>query len=42
LLGREYATNFIRFDQMYKVMVQALPEYGATPEQLLSLQTRND
>ncbi|MBM3521719.1 MAG: efflux RND transporter permease subunit, partial [Alphaproteobacteria bacterium] len=42
MLGSEYATNFIRFGQMYKVMVQALPEYRATPEQLLSLQTRSD
>jgi HAE1 family hydrophobic/amphiphilic exporter-1 len=42
LLGSEYATNFIRFGQMYKVMVQALPEYRSTPEQLLRLQTRND
>jgi HAE1 family hydrophobic/amphiphilic exporter-1 len=42
LLGSEYATNFIRFGQMYKVMVQALPEYRAAPEQLLELQTRND
>lgn len=25
LIGSEYATNFIRFGQMYKVMVQALP-----------------
>ena len=42
LLGSEYATNFIRFGQMYKVMVQALPEYRATPEQLLRLQVRSD
>lgn len=42
LLGSEYATNFIRFGQMYKVMVQALPEYRATPEQILKLQARND
>jgi HAE1 family hydrophobic/amphiphilic exporter-1 len=42
MLGSEYATNFIRFGQMYKVMVQALPEYRATPDQLLSLRTRND
>lgn len=42
LLGSEYATNFIRFGQMYKVMVQALPEYRATPEQILRLQVRSD
>jgi len=37
LLGSEYATNFIRFGQMYKVMVQASPEYRAKPEDLLNL-----
>ncbi|MRG92241.1 efflux RND transporter permease subunit [Polyangium spumosum] len=42
LLGSEYATNFIRFGQMYKVMVQARPEYRAAPEQLLRLQVRSD
>ncbi len=42
LLGSEYATNFIRFGQMYKVMVQALPEYRSSPEQLLQLTTKND
>jgi len=42
LLGSEYATNFIRFGQMYKVMVQALPEYRALPEDLLKLYVKND
>jgi len=42
MLGSEYATNFIRFGQMYKVMVQALPEYRAKPEDLLKLYVRND
>jgi hydrophobic/amphiphilic exporter-1 (mainly G- bacteria), HAE1 family len=42
MLGSEYATNFIRFGQMYKVMVQALPEYRSSPEQLLKLTTKND
>lgn len=41
LLGSEYATNFIRFGQMYKVMVQAPPEYRATPEQILNLRVRS-
>ena len=41
LLGSEYATNFIRFGQMYKVMVQALPEFRAKPEDILMLQTKN-
>lgn len=42
LLGSEYATNFIRFGQMYKVMVQALPEYRAVPQDLLNLYVKND
>ena len=42
LLGSEYATNFIRFGQMYKVMVQAAPEYRAQPEDLLKLYVKND
>ncbi len=42
MLGSEYATNFIRFGQMYKVMVQASPEYRAAPEDLLKIQVRSD
>jgi HAE1 family hydrophobic/amphiphilic exporter-1 len=42
LLGSEYATNFIKFGQMYKVMVQALPEYRAKPEDILNLYVKND
>lgn len=42
LLGSEYATNFIRFGQLYKVMVQASPEYRALPEDLLKLYVKND
>jgi HAE1 family hydrophobic/amphiphilic exporter-1 len=42
MLGSEYATNFIRFGQMYKVMVQAAPEYRATPEDILKFQVRGD
>ncbi|MBM4290303.1 MAG: efflux RND transporter permease subunit [Deltaproteobacteria bacterium] len=41
LLGSEYATNFIRFGQMYKVMVQALPEARVTPEDILKVQVRS-
>ncbi|MCG2615741.1 efflux RND transporter permease subunit [Terrimonas sp. NA20] len=41
LLGSYYATNFIRFGQMYKVMLQALPEYRATPEDVLKLYVKN-
>jgi len=42
LLGSEYATNFIRFGQMYKVMVQAAPEYRAKPEDILKIYVKND
>ncbi|CAG1020148.1 partial Multidrug resistance protein MexB, partial [Patescibacteria group bacterium] len=42
LLGSEYATNFIRFGQMYKVMVQALPEYRAKPEDIFKLYVKNN
>jgi HAE1 family hydrophobic/amphiphilic exporter-1 len=42
LIGSEYATNFIRFGQMYKVMVQALPEYRAKPDDILKLYVKND
>ena len=42
LIGSEYATNFIRFGQMYKVMVQALPEYRAQPDDLMKLYIKND
>ncbi len=41
-LGSEYATNFIRFGQLYRVMVQALPEYRAKPEDVLNLFVKND
>lgn len=42
LIGSEYATNFIRFSQMYKVMVQAGPEYRSKPEDLMKLFIKND
>jgi HAE1 family hydrophobic/amphiphilic exporter-1 len=42
LLGSYYATNFIRFEQMYKVMLQALPQYRANPEDVLNLYVKND
>jgi hydrophobe/amphiphile efflux-1 (HAE1) family protein len=42
LFGSYYATNFIRFGQMYKVMVQASPEYRKKPEDLLQLYVKND
>ncbi|MCX8492290.1 MAG: efflux RND transporter permease subunit [Cyclobacteriaceae bacterium] len=42
LFGSYYTTNFIRFGQMYKVMVQAAPHYRAAPEDLLKLYVKND
>ncbi len=41
LLGSYYATNFIRFGQMYKVMVQAYPQYRSSPEDILNLYLKN-
>lgn len=41
-LGSEYATNFIRFGQLYRVMVQALPEYRAKPEDIMNLYVKNN
>jgi len=41
-IGSYYTTNFIRFGQMYKVMVQAAPHYRAAPEDLLKLHVKND
>lgn len=41
MVGSYYASNFIRFGQMYKVMVQALPEFRARPEDLLKLYVKN-
>ena len=42
LLGGFYATNFIRFGQMYKVMAQALPQYRTKPEDVLKLHVKNN
>lgn len=42
LLGSYYTTNFIRFGQMYKVMLQASPEYRSRPEDILNLYVKND
>jgi hydrophobe/amphiphile efflux-1 (HAE1) family protein len=42
LIGSYYATNFIRFGQMYKVMVQAYPNYRAKPNDLMNLYVKND
>lgn len=40
-LGSEYATNFIRFNQMYRVMVQSSPEYRSKPDDILKLYAKN-
>ncbi len=42
LLGSYYASNFIRFGQMYKVMLQASPEYRIKPEDIGNLYVKND
>ncbi|GAB2703207.1 efflux RND transporter permease subunit [Mucilaginibacter koreensis] len=42
LMGSYYASNFIRFGQMYKVMVQASPEYRTNPEDVLKLYVKNE
>jgi HAE1 family hydrophobic/amphiphilic exporter-1 len=41
LIGSYYATNFIRYGQMYKVMVQADPKFRAQPEDILTLRIKN-
>lgn len=41
LMGSYYATNFIRFGQMYKVMLQADPKYRAQPDDILKLRVKN-
>ena len=42
LVGSNYETNFIRFGIQYQVMVQALPQYRALPEDILKLYVKND
>nr|WP_121272593.1 efflux RND transporter permease subunit [Pedobacter schmidteae] len=41
LVGSNYETNFIKYDRQYKVMVQALPQYRALPEDVLKLYVKN-
>ncbi len=41
-VGSYYASNFIRFGQMYKVMVQADPDYRRNPEDIAKLFVKND
>ena len=42
MIGSEYATNFIRFAQMYRVMVQADPDFRAEPDDILKFYLKND
>ncbi|PST84278.1 hydrophobe/amphiphile efflux-1 family RND transporter [Pedobacter yulinensis] len=42
LVGSNYETSFIKFDRQYKVMVQALPQYRALPEDIFKLYVKND
>ena len=42
LIGSNYETSFIKYDRQYKVMVQALPQYRALPEDILKLYCKND
>ena len=41
LIGSFYATNFILFGQMYKVMIQADPKYRALPDDIMKLRIKN-
>ncbi|MEA3425661.1 MAG: efflux RND transporter permease subunit [Bacteroidota bacterium] len=40
-IGSEYATNFIRFGQLYRVMIQSSPEFRSRPEDLMRLFVKN-
>lgn len=42
LVGSYYASNFVRFGQMYKVMLQSGPEYRKTPEDILKMYVKNE
>lgn len=42
LIGSYYASNFIRFGQMYKVMIQLKPQYRSKPEDILQLYVKNE
>jgi HAE1 family hydrophobic/amphiphilic exporter-1 len=41
LVGSYYASNFVRFGLMYKVMLQAGPEYRSKPEDIEKLYIKN-
>lgn len=40
-VGSFYSSNFVRFGQMYKVMLQAAPEYRMNPEDLFNMYAKN-
>lgn len=40
-IGSFYSSNFVRFGQMYKVMIQASPQYRMNPEDLYYLYAKN-
>jgi HAE1 family hydrophobic/amphiphilic exporter-1 len=42
LIGSNYETSFITYGRQYKVMVQALPQYRALPEDIMKLYVKND
>lgn len=42
LIGSYYASNFIRFGQMYKVMVQTSPSFRSQPQDVLKLYVKSD
>lgn len=41
-IGSEWASDFIRYGKMFRVMVQAHPKYRAAPEDILKLHVKND
>ncbi|MBX2899294.1 MAG: efflux RND transporter permease subunit [Cyclobacteriaceae bacterium] len=41
LVGSYYTSNFLRFGQMYKVMVQADPAFRTAPEDILKMLVKN-
>ncbi len=40
-IGSFYSSNFVRFGQMYKVMIQSAPEYRMNPEDVFDLYAKN-
>jgi len=42
LIGSNYEISFIKYDRQYKVMVQALPNYRALPQDVLKLYVKNN